>query len=237
MSEKLDKLQRLIKAAYRKWKLSYNKIHEQHPDEDILACFLENRLSSQEEEDIKAHLISCDSCAEAVAIQMQIRLDSQEKVPYEVIARVKNIIKIEDNPPLLEILLKIKDNFFEILNTTGDVLVGQELVPAPILRSRQIKDFKDEVLILKDFKEVRVEVRIENRQGNTFSLTVMAKEKATQKLIKDLRVTLSQGDVELESYLSDSGKTIFEHVLLGKYKIDISTFNNKLASVLLDIKT
>jgi DNA-directed RNA polymerase beta' subunit len=235
MADKEDNLEKLIKAAYKKWKLGHNTLDGQHPDEETLACFLENRLTSQEKEDIKAHLVSCDSCVEIVAIQMQLYVDSQKEVPDEIIARVKNIVEVDDKS-FLEILLKIKDNFLEILNTTGDVLVGQELVPAPILRSREIKGFKDEVLILKDFKEARVEVRIENKQDKTFSLTVNVKEKLTQKVIKDLRVTLSQGDIELESYHSDSGKAVFEHVSLGKYKIEIFNLDNKLASVLLDIK-
>ena len=122
------------------------------------------------------------------------------------------------------------------MNTTGDILVGQEFVPAPVLRSRKAKDFKDEVTILKDFKDIRVEVKIENKVGEAFDLTVLVKEKESQKVIKDLRVTLLRGDLELESYLNDPGKVIFENVLLGKYTIEISTLESKLASVLLEIK-
>jgi hypothetical protein len=40
----------------------------------------------------------------------------------------------------------------------------------------------------------------------------------------------------MESSLSDSGKVIFEHVLLGKYTVEISTLDKKLAGILLDIK-
>ena len=45
----------------------------------------------------------------------------------------------------------------------------------------EIKDFKDEIIILKDFKDVRVEAKIENKGGRAFSLTVAAKEKKTQQ--------------------------------------------------------
>jgi hypothetical protein len=55
-------------------------------------------------------------------------------------------------------------------------------------------------------------------------------------LIKDLRVTLIRDDTELESYLSDSGKVVFEHVLLGKYMVEISNIENKLAMIEIDIK-
>jgi uncharacterized protein YjbK len=55
--------------------------------------------------------------------------------------------------------------------------------------------------------------------------------------MKDLRVTLIKDDVELESYITDSGKVTFEHVLLGRYSVEISSVDNKIASVILDIKT
>jgi hypothetical protein len=116
-------------------------------------------------------------------------------------------------------------------------LVGQELVPAPVLRSRNIRDFKDEVTILKDFKDVRVEAKIENKLGSSFSLTVIVKEKPDLQVIKDLRITLFKGDMELESYHVDSGKVTFEHVACGSYTVAISSLTTTLASVLLDIKT
>lgn len=231
-----DKLEKLIKEVYKKWKEGYSDIQGLHPDEESFACFLEGRLSKKENEQIKAHLISCNSCAEAFAIQLRLREIETKDVPEELLRLLKNLMKPEDRMSILEIMLKLKEKAIDVLNTTGDVLVGQELMPAPLLRSRRIKDFKDEVTILKDFKDIRVEVKIENKGGKHFDLNVVAKEKETQKIIKDLRVTLLKDDLELESYLTDSGKVIFEHVLLGKYTVEISHFENKLASILLDIK-
>lgn len=234
MEERVDKL---IRAIYKRWKAGQPGIQEAHPDEETLACFLDNRLSREESEGIKAHLIACDSCAELIAIQLRLKTVEPKKVPEELLNRVKGLVKAEDKISLLEIFLRLKEKTLEIINTTGDVLLGQELVPAPILRSRQIKDFKDEVTILKDFKDIRVEVKIENRQGEAFDVKIMVKEKDTQRIIKDLRVTLLKDEVELESYLTTSGKVIFEHILLGKYIIEISTIEDKIASILLDIKT
>jgi succinate dehydrogenase/fumarate reductase iron-sulfur protein len=100
-----------------------------------------------------------------------------------------------------------------------------------------VKDFKDEVTILKDLKDIRVEVKIENKAGKAFCLTIMVKQRQTQKIIKDLRVTLLKDDLELESYLTDSGSVTFEHLLLGSYTIEVVSTEDKLASILLDIKT
>ena len=231
-----SKLERLISMVYKKWKSDQPKITEPHPDEETFTCFLEGRLTAEEEARIKAHLISCNSCAEVLAIQAKLKATVQEAVPEELVKRVKNLIIQEEKPSILEILLRLKVKALEILDTNGDVLVGREFMPAPILRSHKIKDFKDEVTILKDFKDLRVEVKIENKAGQAFNLTVMIKEKETQKLIKDLRITLLKDDLELESYLTDSGRVTFEHVLWGKYTVEISTLEEKVASVLVDIR-
>ena len=231
-----DKLERLIRLVYKKYKADHRKIEEPHPDEEILVCFLEGRISEDENVLLKTHLISCDSCMEKLLIHNDLNAMEIKELPQELLERVKNLVKPEQNFSFLEIALRLKEKALEILHTTGDILVGQELVPAPVLRSRQIKDFKDEVTILKDFQDIRVEVKIENKGAKVFNLTIMAKEKETQKVIKDLRVTLIKDDLELESYLTDSGRVTFEHVLLGKYTVAISTLENKLASILLDIK-
>jgi hypothetical protein len=231
-----SKLEGLIKAVYKKWKAGQKAAEGSHPDEETLACFLEAKLSEEEMGRIKEHLISCDNCAEAFAFSLREEARDIKEVPEEILAVVKGLLIPKEQTALLEIILRLKEKALEIVNTTGDVLLGQELVPASVLRSRSIKDFKDEVNILKDFKDVRVEIRVENKGGKAFNLTIMVKQKQTQKIMKDLRVTLFQEDLELESYLTDSGSVTFEHVLLGKYRLEIANLENKLASVLLDIK-
>lgn len=233
-----DKLEKLVKVVYKKWKLGSGKVQQTHPDEEALACFLEGRLSKEENGRIKAHLLSCDNCLEAVALNLGMEPTEIKEVPAELLDRVKDLLRPENKPSLgiLEIYLRFKEKALEILNTTGDVLVGQELIPAPILRSRSIKAFKDEVTILKDIQDVRVEAKIENKGAGAFNLIIVVKQKQTQEIIKDLRVTLLKDDLELESYLTTLGSVTFEHVLLGKYRVEISTLENKLASILLDIK-
>lgn len=230
-----NKLEQLIKAVYKKYKHEHRQTFQLHPDEEAWVGF-EGRLTPQENERIKTHLISCESCAEVLATQLRLKPTSVKEVPKELLARVKNLVLPEDNLSIIEVVLLLKEKALEILSTTGDVLWGEEFVPAPVLRSRQIKEFKDEITILKDFKDIRVELKIENKQVQAFDLTVMIKDKQTQRIIKDLRVTLLKDDLELESYLSTSDKVIFEHVLAGKYTVEISNLENKIASILLDIK-
>ena len=231
-----NKLEILIKKVYQAWKLAQPKQEEPHPNEETFVCFIECKLSRKENERIKTHLIGCQRCAEAFAVSLKLEVIENQVAPEQLVQEAKRLIEEQDKLSILEIGLRFKEKAIEIMNTTGDILVGQEFVPAPVLRSRKAKDFKDEVTILKDFKDIRVEVKIENKGSQAFDLTVLVKEKESQKIIKDLRVTLLRQDLELESYLNDSGKVIFENVLLGKYTVEISTLESKLASVLLEIK-
>ncbi|MBU1727376.1 MAG: zf-HC2 domain-containing protein [Candidatus Omnitrophica bacterium] len=231
-----DKLEEVIKAAYGQWKSELPQAGDEHPDEEIFACFLENKLSAEEDERIKAHIISCKDCLDTVLTYLTLHEGEVKDVPEELLGRVKGLFLEQGENPVLDIFLLLKEKALEIINTSGDVLVGQEFIPAPVLRTRSIKDFKDEVTILKDFKDLRVEAKIENKLGKAFNLSVTVKDKVTQKTMKDLRVSLIKDDVELESYVSDSGKVVFEHVLLGKYVVEILGVEKKIASVILDIK-
>lgn len=233
MSDNTDKV---IKKVYKEWKDGGLGHQEPHPDEEALALFFAGNLSSEENETVKKHLISCETCSEAFSIQFRLKEGEEKLPPQELVKQLKNLVTEQPQASFLEILLRIKDKALEIINTTGDVLVGQEFMPAAALRSREIKDFKDEITILKDFKDIRLEVKIENKQGGCFKLSVLAREKKTQAVIKNLRFTLFKDDCELESYLNDSGKVIFENLALGKYTVEITDIKDKLASVLLDIK-
>lgn len=232
----LDRAEKLIKFVYRGWKSGRADKNKEHPDEETLVSFVEGALASEEDDLVKAHLLSCDICAESVALSLAAEDALSRDVPEELLSRIKNMLSVKSETGVLEIMLKLKDKALEMINSTGDVLVGLELLPASVLRSRSINEFKDEVTILKDFQDIRVEVKIENKGGKAFNLNITIRQKQTQKTIKDLRVTLIKDSLELESYVTDSGAVIFEHVLIGKYTVEISGVDHKLASILLDIK-
>ncbi|MGE5197949.1 MAG: zf-HC2 domain-containing protein [Deltaproteobacteria bacterium] len=231
-----DNLDNLIKSVYKKWKSVHAPRPGTHPQEEDIACFIEGKLSPQESDKIKEHLISCAACTENIVIQSRLKPDENLQVPDKLIEFARNAASQDGEFLILEIFLKLKQKALELINTTGDVLVGQELMPAPLLRSRKIKDFKDEITILKDFQDLRLEIKIENKQGENITLAVTVREKQTSKAIKDLRVTLIKGDLELESYFSDSGKAAFEHMLPGTYTVAIWAAKGKIAQVMVDVR-
>lgn len=230
-----NKLERLIKIVYKKWKLRHPETIGEHPDEETFACFLEGRLTAGESELIKAHIIKCDACADFLEVQIKSEKLETKEAPPELVERLKKLIGETERSLVLQVLARLKEKCLEILNTTGEVLVNNEVMPQLVLRSRKIKDFKDEVTILKEFGDIRVEVKIENKDGRHFNLTVLARDRGTQRIVKDLRITLVKDDLELESYSADLGKVAFEHVLLGKYTVEIFQLEEKLASIFLDI--
>jgi hypothetical protein len=135
----------------------------------------------------------------------------------------------------LQIVIRAKERFLELLSTNADVLVGQELVPAALLRSRNIKDFPDEVSVLKDFQELLVQVTIRAKEPQRFDVIVLVKEKKTQRPAEDLRISLIQGTVELESLVCEAGKVSFEHIEPGKYTVEISGIAERTALVQMEI--
>lgn len=231
-----DNMEKLIKAVYKRWKKDRPGAAKPHPDEEALALFFEGRLSGKENDSIKAHLTACERCSEAFSIQARLKAGEEKYVPQELIMRMKDLVTQKKEPLFLKILLRLKDEALEVIDTTGDLLSGRELIPAAALRSRKIKDFRDEVTILKDFKGIRVEVKMENKRAGYFKLSVVAREKKTQAVIRDLRFALFKDDLELESCLNDSGKAAFENLALGKYTVEITDIKDKLASILLEIR-
>ncbi len=231
-----DKLEKLIKIVYKKHKTDFLVKGENHPDEENLACFIENLLSPDETKLIKEHLIHCDFCTETLAARIKIKTPKKVGLPQDLTLKVKNLLKNGQELPVLNIILAIKEKIFELLNTNGDILVGQELMPAPLARSRQIKEFKDEITILKDFNGITIEAKIENKSPKLNSLTVTLKNKQTLQIIKDLRVTLLKDNSELESYITDTDKIVFDQISVDKYLIEISDTNNKLGEISLEIK-
>jgi hypothetical protein len=197
---------------------------------------LDGGLSGEENERLQEHLVVCDACSQACALSLNAEAAELKEVPGELLDKARSILSLKNKPLALEVFLRLKENILEIIKVNGDILFGQELVPAVLLRSRNIKDFKDEVIILKDFQDIRVEIKIENKGGKCFNLLLQAKQKRVPYLLKDLRVTLIRDGLELESYLSETGSVNFEHVLLGKYKLEIASLENRLALVILDVK-
>ena len=232
----LNYLEKITKIIYREWKAARCFTGQDHPSEESLVCFLEDKLSGKDKDMLQKHLISCNMCAEYISTQQKIQPHLSLDIPAPLLEKIKKLVVEDTKENLFEIFLKLKDKVLEIIQTTGDVLVGQELVPAPVLRSRQINEFKEEVSILKDLQQIRVLAKIQNKNTKSFNLTIAVKDKISQKIYKNLRITLIKDGIELESYMTDSGSSFFENILPGDYVVEVSQQEQRIAVIDLKVK-
>jgi len=231
----INYLEKITKIIYREWKRGRSIKVKAHPSEEELACFLEGNFSVQDKEAVQEHLLSCDICAEYISTQLKIQPHLSLDVPARLLEKIKKLLGQDTVENLLEIFIKLKEKAMEIIQTTGDVLVGQELVPAPVLRSRKIDEFKEEVSILKDLHQIRVLAKIQNKETKSFNLTITVKDKQSQRIGKNLRITLIKDGIELESYMTDSaGSSFFENIPPGNYSVEIIREDQKEA--IIDLK-
>ncbi|MCX5694553.1 MAG: hypothetical protein NT014_05485 [Candidatus Omnitrophica bacterium] len=214
--------ERIVKVIYQEWKSSNRFTGQDHPDAESLACFLEDSLPAQDKKLIQKHAIKCDLCSEYLSAQFKIQPHLSLDVPVPLLEKVKKLVEGAGRENLLEIFLQLKEKALEIIQTTGDVLLGQELVPAPLLRSRKITEFKEEVSILKDLQRIRVMAKIQNKFMKSFSLAITVQDKPALKVDKNLRVTLIKDGLELESYVNESGSSFFDNILPGDYIVEVS---------------
>jgi len=152
------KMESLVKKVYKEWK-AQQKTEAQHPDEQALACFLQGSLPSRQRERLKAHVISCERCAHILVTSLEVADDELRSVPVGLVTWAKAVIAAQQQESLVEICLRFKDKAWEIIKVNGDILMGGELLPQPVLRSRDIKELKDEVVVVKDCADKQVEIR------------------------------------------------------------------------------
>ncbi len=245
-----DYFEKIIKLIYQEWKGMRKIKTQKHPDEEDLACFLEGKLTQQDKLLMEKHLVHCDLCAEYVCAHLLTHTVASVELPEKLLGKIRKQVIGENEAGFFEILLKLKEKVIEIIQTSGDVLVGQELIPAPILRSRQIRDFKEEITILKDLQKIRVETKLKNNNAKTFDLEVSIKDKESyrpqghglasdsqsQKLLKNLRITLLRDGLELESYSSDETTITFKDIYPGIYTVEITTSEKRIAIIAITVK-
>lgn len=218
-----DKFDKVIKMSYRLWKNSFSDKEGKHPNEESLAAFSEGTLPEKEILSVKRHLLRCSSCSEAFMFAHKLGKEKLSNVPQELISRAKSLVQADARKSVFEALVRVGEDFLELLSFNGEVILGNRLMPAPTLRSRALGQFKDELTLIKDLGLLRVELRLLRKDKKDFILQVTAREKKTLKPKKSLRITLFKDNRELESYACQTGKAIFKHLTIGEYDIEVNS--------------
>jgi len=219
--------------VYRQWR-SRQDASAVHPDEEKFVSFIDGLLSPAEEQKMKAHILSCPSCARLAHCHLVTQPPALEP-SSELLDKTRRLLAQRLGISTMELVVSVKDAFMRIISASGDVLVGQEFVPAAVFRARQGQAFRDEVTVLKDFADIRVELKAE-RKGALFAITVTVKDKNTQQSLPGMSIGLLRDGRELESYSPESGKAVFEQVTAGRYSIEIASPREKRATVFVEIR-
>ena len=225
----------ILAALYDKWKSGQKRDFDVHPSEEEFACLFDNRLSPEEAVSVTDHLIACRRCGRILVAESGAAAAGRCRVPRSLVESAKGIVR-KQHAAFLQILMEWKDDTLALLTTTGDVLLGQELMPLPVFRSRMIKDLTQGITILKDVLDTRIEIKIERTGGRQLDVTVLAKTKSRNAPLAPARVTLVRDGILLESHTSDAGAAVFTQVVPGNYTITITQRETTVAEIELEIK-
>jgi hypothetical protein len=228
------RIEEFIAMIYRNYRKRQIRNNLSCPREESLVSFLEGKTPQEEFNYIQEHLLVCDRCAEIFALFV-LEPKIIHSVPSEIIEKVKSLVPQNIQAHILELTLKIREKFLEILSTTGDIILGNEIIPLPVLRSRQIKDFGDELILVKEIGNIRINLNIEKREKELVKIIFTLTDKKTSLPLSDLRVVLLKDDTELESYVVESGQASFDKLGLGRFIFQILRGEEILGMIKLEL--
>ena len=228
------KIEKIIKMVYREFRQKQTNNNHDCPDEETIVCFCEGKLSKKDSQDFKKHILKCKRCARVVTLY-NIDIDPKQAVPAFLLDKAKDMLE-GHSFNLLEIVLSVKEKFIELISANGDVILGNEIIPMPVLRSRQIKELKEEFKVVKEFKDIRINVSIEKKDKPGVKIITLVSNKYTSVPIENLRISISKGEIELESHTAESGKAIFDNVSFGSYSLFIFQNSKSLGLIKIEIR-
>lgn len=213
--------------------------NNQCPNEEMVACYIDGLLSSKEKDTLDQHLLSCPSCKEIFSIQGEVAKIQKEEgvgfVPDYVTKEAQQLVHEKYGVKILKLVASFSDKVFEAIQTTGEVISGHQLQPNFALRdssgTKQIKTFS----VRKIFNNIRVDLEITRESGDSNTIIVRVMDNQTEIPNNDLRVTLIQSEIELESYITQNGKAIFENVKSGQYIFEISQVDSIVGAITVEL--
>ncbi|MFC1594107.1 hypothetical protein ACFL38_02145 [Candidatus Omnitrophota bacterium] len=207
------------------------------PGIETIACYVDGILSQKERESIEYHAEICQKCKEEIACQMEVATLQKKEglsfVPSFSTEGAKNLVHEEVGVNILELVVSFTDKAIEVVRTTGDILLGGQLQPAYALRGNKIEPASTQSIV-KIFDNIRVEVEVTRQKDEFNKIILITQDNQTKTPINDLRATLIQEDIELESYIMRNGKAIFESIRPGHYIMRISDVEKPLGIIALE---
>jgi len=201
-----------------------------------LSCLIDGKVSELERDKFLAHVLTCQGCAELLGTHLKVinAINNKEalETPEEVVQAAIGLYNPEVGVNFLEVALNLKEKFIELVRTTGDILLGPQLVPIPALRSHSEESrFANEVKIVKEFDNILTEVGVEKKKPDICDVEIRLTDKETKKKKEGFRVTLNKNGKEIESSLIEDGKVAFKDVRPDKYVVSIIKDDKKFGII------
>jgi hypothetical protein len=230
----MEEIEKIIKMVYGFFKKKESfSFKFRCPDEETLGAFLEGRISGFKSKRIKIHILNCKRCLQVISL---FDLKETRNVPAYLIERIYQIIEEKKTLPyIFEIVIRFKEKGLSIIRSGADVILGNEVLPLAVLRSKNIEELNQELSLVKELDNLRVEINLKKKEEEKLDLTVHLLDKKTLEIPKGLSVSLFKADKELESYYPVKSRLIFEGLSPGEYELRIEKDLKELGKIKLEV--
>lgn len=232
-----DSLKQIIQRNYSKLGMDAKKT--QCSSEEILAGYLERKLTPDTVSSLESHLALCSVCSERIVLLNRVLTNPQTiSPPGYLVERAKGLISgVSPASNILEIILAFGREVCEVIRTTGEILQTAGLTPVSVSVRSGLGTEKSAVTkISKNFESTHIEVHIEKLSDASFRIKVISTDPASKKPLNDLRVSLFKDKRELESLLSQEGVATFSGLTFSHYKIKVLKAHSLIGEVHIDLR-
>lgn len=194
------------------------------PDDELLADYLEGRLSETDRFRVEAHLADCDACLDRFAsagslLHSGCQLD-YDAVPEQVteaavrLAKDENLLTTSVTPSK-----NVKDKVRGVMDTVSEFLSFSPWSTWQLQPVRSRKEETDEgvVVLEKTFRQFKVKIEVEKTGPDRCTVGIAFPEHV--KPVGGVRVTLKQGNREVASYLTHKSSLVFEDLIFDRYSL------------------
>jgi hypothetical protein len=205
-------------------------VHMKKPcfNEEMLADYLEVRLTDAKRAEIESHIADCDSCLEDFTVAAPLVRGGDhpdlDPVPDRVTEAAIRVLNKRNASQFVAPTKKVQRSIKDICSVIFKSLTPEpwgepELVP---IRSSKKVVSKGLIHLKKTFKNVDAEIEIE--KTSAFKALIRVKLTQNNGQHKGIRVTLKREHREISSQLFNGSTILFEDIPFGLYQL---TFNRK----------
>jgi hypothetical protein len=203
------------------------------PDEEIIADYLEGRLSPARKESLDAHLSECELCLEEFMVAGKALKDTAES-PAVSSGVTEAAVRLVTKQPAGVAEKGLKESiaaYAERISNYFRYCFPWRLQQGTI-RSSKTATAPDLVIVRKVFKKIEAEIEIEKTGAEKAHIRV--KFAGGEK--NGIRVTLKKGEREISSQLLSAGYALFEDIPFSRYEVVFSTNGTELGTCAIEIK-